>query len=250
MAYDRPIVLSIAGFDPSGGAGVLADVKTFEQNKCLGFSVISANTIQTEDTFIAANWIPVEEIIAQMIPLFKKYKISFVKIGIIEDLETLTQIVRWLKRENPYVQIVWDPVVSSTTGFKLMNAVQPEILEKILSSILLITPNISEVKSLSNTTDIQQASQYLANFCPVYLKGGHSESELGVDYLIERGKRTKLSPLSTEYYSKHGSGCVLSSAIISNLAQGKSLINSCELGKRYIEQILGSNHQLLAYHHV
>ena len=94
MNYNRPIVLSIAGFDPCGGAGVLADIKTMEKHQCLGMAVNTAITKQTEDKFISVNWFSGDDIINHIKPLLAKYKIDFVKIGIVENLNTLCEIGR------------------------------------------------------------------------------------------------------------------------------------------------------------
>lgn len=250
MPYDRPIVLSIAGFDPTGGAGNLADIKTFEQHKCLGFSAMTAKTIQTEDHFISVDWFSQTEIMNQLKPLFAKHLISYVKIGIIENLEVLVEIIRWLKIENPEIKIVWDPVVSSSSGLMLLKEMKSELLQEIFAAVTLITPNIQEVILLAKIKEIMEAAEHLSQFCPVYLKGGHSITELGVDYLFHDDKKYKLSPTSTNYAAKHGSGCILSSAIICNLANGNILIEACENAKKYMEKILGSNNSLLAYHNV
>lgn len=250
MSYDRPIVLSIAGFDPTGGAGVLTDVKTFEQHQCLGFSVISASTIQSEDEFIAVKWIPLNEIIDQMEPLFSKYSIDFVKIGIIENLEVLSELVKWLKEKNSEIKIIWDPVISSSSGFLLLNDLDAELLKGILSNIYLITPNILEAKLLSKDEDAQEGAKSLSQFCAVYLKGGHSAEALGTDRLFSKGEIHTIEATSSDFIPKHGSGCILSSAILCNLAKENSLEESCKKAKYYIEKILGSNNKLLAYHNV
>lgn len=250
MAYKRPIVLSIAGFDPTGGAGVLADTKTCEENTCLGFSVITANTIQTESSFISSNWIAIETILEQVKTLFSSYEIAFVKIGIVENLVMLNQIVACVKKLNPEVYIIWDPVISSSTGHQFLKELDDILLQSTLKSINLITPNTNEVRILSQNDDEQEAARYLAQFCSVYLKGGHSQKEIGVDYLFESGKVHQFLPNQTNYTSKHGSGCILSTAITCNLAKGMKLQDACKKSKTYLEQILGSNENLLAYHHV
>ena len=94
MNYNRPIVLSIAGFDSCGGAGVLADIKTFEQHQCLGMAVNTSITNQVEDKFISVDWFSSEEILAHIKPLTDHYKIDYVKIGIIENLETFQEVTQ------------------------------------------------------------------------------------------------------------------------------------------------------------
>ena len=89
----RPNILTIAGFDPSNGAGLTADVKTFETLKCYGLSVCTANTIQDDSEFKACHWMPVEVILDQIEVLFKRFQINYVKIGIVENWETLSLLV-------------------------------------------------------------------------------------------------------------------------------------------------------------
>ena len=109
MSKNRPIVLTIAGFDPSGGAGVLADIKTFELHKVYGFAINTANTIQTENEFHKIQWTPIDFILESIITLFDSYVIRVVKIGIVPSLNYLGQIVFCLKKYSPSIKIIWDP---------------------------------------------------------------------------------------------------------------------------------------------
>jgi hydroxymethylpyrimidine/phosphomethylpyrimidine kinase len=267
MNYSRPIVLSIAGFDPCGGAGVLADIKTFEQYRCLGMAVNTTITNQTEDTFISVNWFSSETIITHIKTLTNTYKIDFVKIVIIENLNTLHSIVTFLKQQNKNITIVWDTVLSASTGFEFITDLDKTKLQDVLSHIYLITPNTYEAKKLSGISDEKKAAEYLSQFCNVLLKGGHSKENEGVDFLYLKNKLIGLAAEALEAYEpiiikkqttlrepqcpisqKHGSGCILSSSIVSNLALGNDLHASCIKAKQYIETILSSNSNLLAYH--
>lgn len=249
MRYNRPIVLSLAGFDPCAGAGVLADIKTMEQHLCLGMAVNTAITSQVEDAFISVTWISADEIIKAIQPLVKNYTIDFVKIGIIENLDTLYEIVAFLKHQNKNITLVWDPVLASSSGFNFIENPDREKLTGILKHITLITPNTFEAKKLSGLTDELQAADYLSDYCNVLLKGGHSETKKGTDYLFYDHKQQVIkTELTTEPVPKHGSGCILSAAIVSNLALGHDLETACRLSKKYIETILNSNENLLAYH--
>src|SRR5688572_25961156 len=145
MQPPRPYALSIAGFDPSGGAGVLADCKTFEQHAVYGFGVSTAWTVQTDDSFLNIHWLTAEQIIEQLQPLVNKFDIPACKIGIIHSLETLTEVIRFLKEHNPAIQIVWDPVLKASAGFDFHAATSFHSLEAILASVTLITPNYQEL---------------------------------------------------------------------------------------------------------
>ena len=249
MPYNRPIVLSIAGFDPCGGAGVLADIKTFEQHQCLGMAVNTSITNQVEDKFISVNWFSTEEIIKHIKTLTHKYKIDFVKIGIVENLNTLYDIVHFLKEHNKNIAIIWDTVLSASSGFHLMEAIDKNKLEDVLKTIFLITPNTNEAKKLSGINDETEAANYLSSYCHVLLKGGHSHTEKGIDYLFYNNQKIKIqTKITKELSPKHGSGCVLSSSIAANLALGNDLETACQKSKQYIETILNSNSNLLAYH--
>jgi hydroxymethylpyrimidine/phosphomethylpyrimidine kinase len=253
MSYNRPIVLSIAGFDPCGGAGVLADIKTMELHQCLGMAVNTSITNQVEDKFISVNWFSTDDIIKHIQTLTNKYKIDFVKIGIVENLHTLHAIVSFLKQQNNTITIVWDTVLSASSGFHLIEAIDKNKLEDVLKNIFLITPNIIEVKKLSGIDNEREAANYLSTHCHVLLKGGHSETNKGIDFLFHNKTTTNVTLSVVEgnkniLYPKHGSGCILSSSITANLALGNDLETACQKSKRYIETILNSNTNLLAYH--
>ncbi len=249
MSYNRPIVLSIAGFDPCGGAGVIADIKTFEQHQCLGMAVNTSITNQVEDKFISVDWFSSQEIIKHVKPLTDRYIIDFVKIGITEKLDTLQEVIVFLKQQNENVKIIWDTVLSASTGFDLMEGIDQRKLQEVLKNIYLITPNVNEAKKLSGLTDETAAAKFLSGFCNVLLKGGHSEEHLGIDFLFTDKEVIGIKKQSSKtIYQKHGSGCILSSAITANLALGNDLKNACQKAKQYTETILNSNAQLLAYH--
>ncbi len=250
MVYTRPVVVSIAGMDPTGGAGLLADIKTCEQHRCLGFGVVSALTIQTEDTFYRADWLPLEAIIDQAAPLFAQYEVAVVKIGIVENFAVLDNLVRWITEQRAGIRIVWDPVLAASAGFRFVDRVDPAMLQQVLRHIYLITPNAPEARQLAGVDNAQEAACLLASHCRVYLKGGHLTENTGTDYLYEAETVTAFPPGIQRVWPKHGSGCMLSSAIASRLAGGETLMQACVGAKEYIECILSSNENLLAYHHV
>jgi hydroxymethylpyrimidine/phosphomethylpyrimidine kinase len=122
------------------------------------------------------------------------------------------------------------------------------VLTRILKQVYLITPNSIEACRLTGGEDAKQSALKLAAQCSVYLKGGHSVQEKGVDFLYEGNKTIQFTPSANNLPQKHGSGCILSSAIASNIALGISLHDACRLAKNYIELVLKSNKKLLAYH--
>lgn len=249
MSILRPIALAIAGFDPTSGAGVMADIKTFELNHVYPMAVLSANTLQTEDNFIHVRWEDKEYTLAQLSTLLDCYYITAIKIGIVRDLKTLQVYVDKIKEISPYTKIIWDPVLRSSSGFDFNTIDCANLLTTTLKHIDLITPNYLEIHQLVMTNDdaIHKA-QYLSRYCSVLLKGGHNPNALGFDYYIVEGLIQTIPPTLLSDYPKHGSGCVLSSAITANIAKGYDTLCAIKKAKVYIETFLNSNHSLLGYH--
>lgn len=251
MPANRPFILTIAGFDPSAGAGVLADIKTFEQLKTYGVAIPTAYTIQTEDSFFEANWVGMDKIVFQIELLMGKYKIEAVKIGIVSSLKDLKKIVLKIREINKNVPIIWDTVLKSTTAFSFLEIGNKDDLEMILKSIQLITPNNNEVsKLLPQSTSIEENLTYLRRFCAVLWKGGHRNNEKGTDVLLTKDREILIKPTLSNCSEKHGSGCVLSSAIAAYMGITGNPEEACIQAKLYTEKILQSNQGKLAYHHV
>lgn len=250
MSGNRPFVLSIAGFDPSGGAGVLADTKTFEQHQVTGFAIITANTIQTENEFLHIEWIHINFVIRSVETLFQKYKISTVKIGIVPNLHYLNRILSTIKLLSPSTQIVWDPVLKSTTKFEFMSIEDRLNLNKILSKIDLITPNYHEIELLFPGFLQHELRMQNEISTAILLKGGHNLSAIGTDRLFLKNEIIDLLPSEKKCFEKHGSGCVLSSAIASNLALNQTQKEACKNAKTYIEKYLSSTSTLIGNHYV
>ena len=251
MSENRPIVLTIAGFDPSGGAGVLADIKTFEQHKVYGFAINTANTIQTENKFHALQWMPIDFILESIAIILNSYPIKTVKIGIVPSLDYLNQIVFSLKSHSPGIKIIWDPILKSSTEFEFLLLQNQSLLIEILNQIELITPNYNEMKHFdSEEKEIKTIAKFYSKYCSILLKGGHNPNEIGVDYLYIQNDIHRYLPKTNKCYEKHGSGCVLSSAITANFALGQTLKTACENAKLYTENYLLSNPTKLGFHHV
>jgi len=242
----RPYILSIAGFDPSGGAGLVADCKTFEALKCQGLSVCTANTIQTDTKFMDCIWIDFNIIKKQIETLFNRFKIDVVKIGIIENWKTLNQITDLLISLNPKIKIVVDPVLKSSTNFDFQINFNAELFDEILSKITVLTPNYNEIESLFPDKNIQETINHISVKTNLFLKGGHNKAAKGKDYLYtQKGNIHPINPKYKTVFPKHGSGCVLSSAIASYVALGFPLLKSCFRAKRFTEKYLGSGKELL-----
>ncbi|MFN5181430.1 MAG: hydroxymethylpyrimidine/phosphomethylpyrimidine kinase [Bacteroidota bacterium] len=237
----RAIAITIAGFDPSGGAGVLADIKTFENMKVYGLAVNTGITIQNDFHFEHVFWQKEMEIKAGMRILSRRFPVKAAKLGIHENLESVYNSINNLKLFWPDVKIVWDPVLSSSCGYDFHIDLAKADLDKILNSIDLITPNEFEFEALGI-----KESDYP---CALLKKGGHSSGKYAIDDLFIHGKKKKsFKSLRKNGIQKHGSGCVLSSAITSGLAQGESLTQSVANAKKYINRFLVSNKTLSGYH--
>ncbi len=251
----RPYTLTIAGFDPSNGAGITADVKTFEALKVYGLSVCTANTVQNDIDFTSCHWTSIELMKRQIDLLFDRFAIDFVKIGIIENWNVLHEIVDVLLSKNPKLNIIWDPILSSSSSFDFhdpssqINSRQQ--FDTILSKIYLLTPNYLEIEKLYHDKTIQETIKHISTKTNLLLKGGHRNEDIGKDELFTKsGKRFVLKPKRNNCSDKHGSGCVLSSAITAQLVLGFPLVKACFRGKRYTEKILSSNKTLLGYHKI
>ncbi|GAC1422173.1 MAG: hydroxymethylpyrimidine/phosphomethylpyrimidine kinase [Flavisolibacter sp.] len=251
MEADRPIVLSIAGSDPSAGAGLLADIKTFEQHKAYGLGIPTAQTLQTENEFYTIRWEEEKYILQSVEFMLSHYNIIAVKIGIVENVSVLSKIISFIYQKDKTIKIVVDTVIKSSSGFSFWNQkMNEQLLFEILPMVFLITPNFDEAMLLYPSSDAKKAAQPLAMHCNVLLKGGHNNEDPGVDYLYTNNKVITLKASASEVSPKHGSGCVLSSAITANLALGFDLVDACTNAKKYIKQYLSSNNTLLGYHHV
>lgn len=248
MAEITNCVLSIAGFDPSGGAGIIADIKTFEANRISGMGVLSALTFQNDILFEGLKWVDADEILKQIAVLEKRFEFSVVKIGLIKNLNVLEVVVKALKQSQPGCQIIWDPIVRASAGFQFHCHFEREQLFSALENCFLITPNTEEAIFLTGIDDPMEAAQHLAKYCNVLLKGGHSKEEPGVDYLFRQNTVEKILPAGKVVFPKHGSGCVLSAAIVANLAKGNDLITACRNAKMYVEHFLSSNQTLIGTH--
>lgn len=247
MRAVRPVCLSVAGFDPSGGAGVIADCKTFEQLKTTGLSVITANTFQTEDEFSGLEWMLENTILRQLDLLLSRYKIDAVKIGLIENGAVLLAVIDRILQRNPKAKITWDPVIraSADTSSNLQKERFQNELNTILDRVFLVTPNVPEYTILFGDTNPEAAASQVKS--GILLKGGHADKP-GRDVLYLNGEITPMNPKISGDVQKHGSGCVLSAAITAHIARKFPFKKSVFLGKRYTEAFLTSQPGLLGYH--
>jgi hydroxymethylpyrimidine/phosphomethylpyrimidine kinase len=242
--------LSIAGFDPSAGAGILADIKTFEFHKVEACGVCTAITFQNDIEFENAQWLSIDSIINQLKILNKRFHFPYIKIGLVENILVLEDLIDYLKNKNPAVKIIWDPILKSSSGFVFHKTINAQKFEKILKNIYLITPNYHEITKLRLGNNPHESAKELNRFCNVLLKGGHSpDKELATDILFTDSREIPFPAKKLSHSEKHGSGCVLSSSITANLSKGLNLEDACREAKKYTLNFLKSDEGLLGKHY-
>ncbi|CAL2101906.1 Hydroxymethylpyrimidine/phosphomethylpyrimidine kinase [Tenacibaculum sp. 190130A14a] len=246
---DKNYILSIAGFDPSSGAGITSDIKTFEAHNLYGLSICTAITVQNDITFKKCYWVEKEIIISQIETLFERFDIKVAKIGIIESWEVLLEVVQTLKIFNSDIKIILDPILKASAGFDFHANSDLEVFERVLQNCDFVTPNYEEIKSLFPNKSTEETIEFLSEKTNVYLKGGHREDKKGWDE-VYHNKIVKLNipPIADAIFEKHGSGCVLSSAFAANLYKEASIEDAAKNAKAYTEEFLNSNPSLLGNH--
>ena len=237
--------LTIAGSDPSGGAGIQADLKTFSALGVYGATAITAVTVQNTQSVKYVHKLPVQVVYDQIVAVMEDVTVDAVKIGMVNDAETLDAIVRALTAYRPKYLVV-DPVMVSTSGCALM---QPDALaimkERLLPMADLVTPNLPEAWTLAGTdTSVDDAAQAILRLGvkALLIKGGHAEGKTKTDYLyIYKGeglKRVELTAETIDTPNTHGTGCTLSSAIAALLARGNGLEDAVRQAKGYLTEAL------------
>ncbi|MGL1887676.1 MAG: hydroxymethylpyrimidine/phosphomethylpyrimidine kinase [Reichenbachiella sp.] len=238
------LVLSIAGFDPCGGAGILADIQTMHQLEVQGMAIVTALTYQNEDDLWGIEWKDFDPIKSQIDALLADYQFNVIKIGIINGLELLDKLLKYLQRRLPNAKIVWDPILKSSSGFDFVQKIESDTFKRILNRVHLITPNRWEYEKISQSLGTEVWP------CNVLKKGGHSDTNDTSDILIdEKGHETRIEGTRIEGKDKHGTGCVLSSAVSASLSKGSSLIEACTIAKDYTEKYIHSGSTKLGRHY-
>ncbi len=238
-------VLTIAGSDSGGGAGIQADLKTFAAHGVHGLSAIAALTAQHTRGVIGVHVPPVEFLRLQLDACFSDFRIGAVKLGMLADARVIHAVADALEHHRP-AHLVLDPVMVATSGARLL---QPEALgalrERLIPLATLITPNLPEAELLleSAIPDGAAAERALERLLEmgahgVLLKGGHlSEPGQVVDRLATRDHQERFVHPRLEV-NGHGTGCTLSSAIAANLCLGLSLTDACRAGTDYVHGAL------------
>ena len=245
-----PIILTIAGFDPSAGAGVAADLKTFSAHHCYGVAAITALTVQSTQGVKSIHVTAATELRAQLDALLEDVKISAIKIGMLGHRGNAVVVAEFLDRAG-VANVVLDPVMKSTSGVTdLIDAGGIHYLaEELLKRATVVTPNIEEAEVLSGISIKDQASMEAAakkiverGARAVVVKGGHMEK--AIDVLFDGIEVLTLGGDHVKSENTHGSGCTFASAIAAQLACGRPLRDSVLLAKAYVTKAIEKGYSI------
>jgi len=235
--------LTIAGFDPSGGAGLQADIKTFHAHGVYGFSTLTAITIQDTKKVHKVYEVSPQAVYDQIICLFKDADINAVKIGMLANKKIVDAVAHALLTVNRPT-VVFDPVMVSTTGFSLLEADALNMfVDKLFPVSDIITPNIRESEILTGQKiktieDMEKAAADILKMGvnKVVIKGGHLCHGSAVDILYDGRIYKRIKSPWAKSGDVHGTGCTLSSALAANMALGKNFFKAALDAKTYITE--------------
>ena len=251
MNEQRPYfrVLTIAGSDSGGGAGIQADLKTFAACGCYGLSVLTALTAQNTKGVMAIHAVPVSFVRQQLDAVLSDIGCDAVKIGMLFSPELIVEVAEGLRRHGVR-RVVLDPVMVAQSGDKLL---QDEAIEALKQHLLplaeLLTPNLPEAQVLLGREvveagDMDAAARALAAFgcANVLIKGGHLEGGDSDDslYLGGEGRIVSLPARRIATTNNHGTGCTLSSAVAAHLAKGCTALEAVHAAKAYISAAIAA----------
>lgn len=239
------IILTIAGSDCSGGAGIQADIKTISALGAYAASVITAITAQNTTGVQGVLPVTPEMVTAQIDAVMTDLRVDAVKIGMVNDPAIVRAIADGLRRHQPRI-VVYDPVMVSTSGCRLMEEETVDIIkEELFPLSTLITPNLHEVSLLvdrpvKETSEMEKAAEELAlkHHTNVLVKGGHLEGGEMCDVLFADGHLSRFSDAKIETGNLHGTGCTLSSAIATFLGKGETLESAVQSAKTYLTEAI------------
>jgi len=249
-----PVCLTIAGLDPSGGAGIVADIKTFSAFGCFPAAAVSSVTFQNTTGVFGSVHQTADSVRKQIEPVLEDYEVAAIKTGMLPTREIIEEVARLIK-ENGLKNVVVDPVVRSTSGFDLIDdEALAAVIEKLFPLADLVTPNIPEAERIARmeiTTqdDIERAAEIMSSLGArnVLIKGGHAleaksqKSKVKVkarDYLFVGSEKTVFEADFIDTTATHGTGCTLAAAITANLALGKDLQEAVRVAKDFVTEAI------------
>jgi hydroxymethylpyrimidine kinase/phosphomethylpyrimidine kinase len=239
------VALTIAGSDSGGGAGIQADLKTFEAHRIFGTSAITAITAQNTVGVQAVFGIPPETVMAQIAAVTDDFHVAAAKTGMLLNAAIMDAVTSAL--EGCDFPVVVDPVMVATSGDPLIQADALAAMRRFIRKrAYLITPNLHEAQLLTgceihNRATMEAAARQLADMFPathILVKGGHLQGDGAADYLFRGGVGYWLEGQRIDTPHTHGTGCTLSAAITAQLARGLDLVPAATAAKRYLEAAL------------
>jgi hydroxymethylpyrimidine/phosphomethylpyrimidine kinase len=256
MTRVTPIAVTVAGSDPSGGAGIQADLKTFSALGVYGATIITALTAQNTTGVQGVYDVPPDFVAAQMDSVFSDLRIGAVKIGMVSRPAVIEAIAAGLGR-YPSGPVVVDPVMMATSGDRLIDeAAVATLRERLFPLAALVTPNLPEAAALLRQriaeTDAEATDQALRllDFGPraVLVKGGHGTGPESTDILVDRNGVRRFVARRLPTRNTHGTGCTLSSAIAAYLSRGLPLGDAVDRAKAYLTRAIAAADQLKIGH--
>jgi len=238
-------ILTIAGFDPSGGAGLQNDLKTIGAHGFFGLSVVTALTFQNSggQTHPPVVLEP-DAVVRQIRAVSSDASIRFIKIGLVGSASVSSAVSQELRRLSP-AKVVLDPIMWAGSGDKLIEGDSLEVLRPLLRLCTVVTPNVQEAEVLSgrpveNLDDAKAAAEIIAGLGPesVVVKGGHLANSPFSDVVFDSGKSTIIEGRKVGVPNVHGSGCSYSTSLLCNLAEGYTVCESALRAKRFVEAVL------------
>jgi hydroxymethylpyrimidine/phosphomethylpyrimidine kinase len=243
----KPVALTIAGSDPSGGAGLQADLKTFHQFGVYGMSAVTVLTVQNTVEVSSVDPLDPEYVRKQLEAVTSDIPPQAGKTGALGTAE-ITEVVAVWARENTCPLVV-DPVMMSKHGVPLLSeAARLSLVEKLLPQAVLVTPNLAEAAALTgrdvcSLDEMREAARQIADLGPgaVLIKGGHlPATQDAVDLLYIDGADELFSSQRYATVHTHGTGCTYSAAITAELAKGAGLLEAVRAAKRYISEAIAT----------
>lgn len=248
------IALTIAGSDSGGGAGIQADLKTFQELGVFGTTVITALTAQNTKGVHGIYEVTPNFVEQQLEVLFDDFPIKAMKTGMLFSAEIINVVAEIVKQKN--IPLIVDPVMIAKGGASLLqDAAMVALKEKLLPFTTICTPNIPEAEVLTDITirttkDIEKAARKLLNFgvkC-VVMKGGHLEGEQAIDTVYMENNIFTISAPRIDTKDTHGTGCTFSAAITANIANGLPVIDSIVEAKKFIQLAIATPLQIGSGH--
>ncbi|HYL67977.1 MAG TPA: bifunctional hydroxymethylpyrimidine kinase/phosphomethylpyrimidine kinase [Candidatus Limnocylindria bacterium] len=248
--HTPPILLTIAGFDPSCGAGVAADLKTFAAHNCYGVAAITALTVQSTQGVKSVHATPAAQLRAQLDELAADVSIAAVKIGMLANRGNAVAVTEFLDKHQ-FAHVVLDPVFRPTAGNEdlLDTAGLKFVRDELLKRVRVITPNMPEAEFLTgmevkDLNSMKAAGQKLVEMGAraVVVTGGHLEKP--IDVLCEGTEVETFGGDHVKSPNTHGSGCTFSSAIAAQLASGLQLREAVILAKAYVTKAIEKSYQI------